>query len=341
MPTVLISSPHSIPWYRQFPDGEAVWEGWRFLFNDDQGEGYDYLVAFEDLEKAVEPKCPRANTVHLAAEPPSIRRYDRHYLNQFGVALAIDPEVVHAHAIHTQPAINWFLGWDSSLGGAPGAMSFREIETLFDQPKSKLISVIASNKSGSAGHRKRLAFAQRLKEYFGDRIDFYGRGFTPMVDKLDALKDYRFHVVLENSQQPHYFTEKMSDCVMAGCYPLYWGCTNIEDYLPSDAFRAIDIDDFEKSIAVIEEAISSDADVTHRDALREARRRIMYEHNLFPMLKRILSAHAAGDYGDTTPRVSYGEALQPLTSKLFKKRVGVMRRFCARGKVTLQRVLRG
>jgi hypothetical protein len=334
MPTVLISSPHSIPWYRHFPDGETVWEGWRFLFNDAQGIKYDYLVAFEDLEKAMVFECPPANTIHVGAEPPDIRRYNHHYLNQFGMVLTVDSEVVHPHAIHIQPGINWFIGWDSSSGGALGAMSFRDIEKLFDQPKRKLISVIASNKSGSLGHRKRLAFAQRLKAYFGDRIDFYGRGFTPMVDKLDALKDYRFHVVLENSQHRDYFTEKVSDCIMAGCYPLYWGCPNLKDYLPEDSFIAIDIDDFELSVLHIERAISLDLDITHRDALREARRKIMYEYNLFPMLRRILSAHADGFYGDTTPRIRYGSALHPLASPLFKKRLGVVRRFFARTKVT-------
>tara|TARA_B100000965_G_C19588590_1_gene756955 strand:- start:1738 stop:2745 length:1008 start_codon:yes stop_codon:yes gene_type:complete len=330
MPTVLISSPHAIPWYRHFPDGKTTWNSWHFVFEDKPGQNYDYLVAFDDLEKPIEPRCPRSHTIHVAAEPPSIKRYNKHYLNQFGIVLTVDPKVIHPHTIHTQLGINWFIGWNPSKGSAPDALSFREIENLFDHPKTKLISVIASNKTGSLGHRKRLEFAQALKEHFGDRIDFYGRGFGPMEDKLDALKDYRFHITLENSQQPHYFTEKLSDCIMAGCYPIYWGCTNLNEYLPENSYTIIDISNLDESIAIIEKTITKKADIAHRDALREARKKIMHEHNLFPMLCQILESHASGAFGDTNPPISYGKTLAPLTSKLFKRRRGLIYRCLAR-----------
>jgi hypothetical protein len=318
MGVVLISSPHSIPWYRQFPAGLPIWKDLKFAFNSSNRERYDYLVAFDDLAEPTEPRCPIENTIHVATEPPSYHRYDPRFTQQFGMCLTFEPEPDHPCAIRSQPGLNWWIGWNSAQGGAPGAMSFRELEAVFDEPRDKLISVIASNKKIIAGHKQRLNFAMRLRQYFGSRIDLFGRGFAHLPDKLDALRRYRFHIAIENANFSHYFTEKISDCLIAGCYPIYYGCPNISDYIPEDSFSRIDIHDFDGAVALIEEAISQDLDRKRRDALREARHRIMYEHNLFPLLARIIAAHRRGDYGRTKPKIRYGRELLPYGHPRFR-----------------------
>jgi hypothetical protein len=317
MGTVLLSSPHRIPWYRHFPDGETVWDGWRFLFNDAKGAPYDYLVAFDDLAAPIAPACPRENTIHVATEPPDYLRYDPKFTQQFAIDLTYETEPQHPCAIRSQGGLNWWVGCNPALGSAPGAMSFKALEALFDEPRDKLVSVITSNKTITPGHRLRIAFAQRLKQRFGDRVDFFGRGFVHMTDKLEALRGYRFHVAIENSSVEHYFTEKLSDCLIAGCYPLYYGCPNLTDYLPGDSFSAIDIADFDGSLAIIEAAIDGNFDRQRRDAMREAQRRMMYEHNLFPMLVRLIAAHQRGEHGRPEPAISYGSELLPFRHSRF------------------------
>jgi len=326
VPTVLISSSLSIPWYRQFQGTDQVWDGWHFLFNypgDTTNDyTYDYLVAFGDLHAPIVPRCPVENTVHISLEPIQLFRYDPRFTNQFGICLTQDPAAPHPHAIQMQPGLHWFVGWDQRTGARPGAMRFRELEALFDAKRDKLISVVASASKMSVDHRRRLDFSWKLKLHFGDRMDFFGRHLIPVVDKLETLRGYRFHVALENVKLDHFFTEKISDCIIAGCYPLYFGCPNLEQYLPADAFSRIDIDDFDSAVDTIERAIAQNYDQTRRTALREARRRIMYEHNLFPMLRRVLGAHARGEYGQTTPNARYGPELLPLYHPRFKKLFG-------------------
>jgi hypothetical protein len=133
-------------------------------------------------------------------------------------------------------------------------------------------------------------------------------------DKSEALLPYRFHVVLESAQLEHYFSEKLSDCFLAGCFPIYAGCPNLDQYFPPDAYVAIDMAEPAAAIAAIEATIAGDYDRTRRDALREARRRVLYEHNLFPMLVRVLSNVTAGRYGKTEPVAAYGPALWPRRS---------------------------
>jgi hypothetical protein len=39
-----------------------------------------------------------------------------------------------------------------------------------------------------------------------------------------------FSIIIENTQQKNYFTEKIVDCFLAKSIPLYWGCPNICDF---------------------------------------------------------------------------------------------------------------
>lgn len=317
MRVINISSPHTNAWLRQFPNGKPICNGWRFVFNEEEVD-YDYLVAFDDLHAPIKLRCSPENTIHLATEPPSVHHYDAPFLRQFAWTVSQDKGVKHPGVIYSQPGLTWFIGWHPGSSNVKSTLSFEELEALFDIPKTKLISVIASNKAFTPEHAKRLNFAKKLKEHYGDQIDFYGRGFKPMDDKLDALRDYRFNVVLENSSADDYFSEKFTDCVIAGTYPLYYGCPNLESYFPAGSFARLDIDDFEKSVEIIDHAIAEDWDIKNREELRIARGLAMYKHNLFPMLVELITNIEAGKYGSAIQPMSLDAQLLPFGSLRYK-----------------------
>lgn len=79
-------------------------------------------------------------------------------------------------------------------------------------------------------------------------IDIYGSATTHLKkmyvsenikDKFDweqvsnIYKDYKFSIVIENSRNINYFSEKLIIPLLCGCTPLYLGCTNIETYFPN------------------------------------------------------------------------------------------------------------
>lgn len=93
-------------------------------------------------------------------------------------------------------------------------------------PKTKLISMVLSDKKYLKGHKIR---HEIFKSYLG--IDYYGRGTNnPIEYKEASLKDYYFSIVIENSKTNNYFTEKLLDCFATGTIPIYWGCSNISDF---------------------------------------------------------------------------------------------------------------
>lgn len=91
-------------------------------------------------------------------------------------------------------------------------------------PKTKLVSMIASNKAGLLGHRKRLNWVERLK----DKVDLFGTGRpNELNDKEDGLRDYMFSVSIENDDSDGYFTEKLTDNFAMGTVPVYWGSRKV------------------------------------------------------------------------------------------------------------------
>ena len=96
--------------------------------------------------------------------------------------------------------------------------------------KSKIISMISSNKKMCEGHIHRLEWVNKI----GDQVDLYGRGFNEIKLKEDGLCDYMFSVAIENSRDDNFFTEKILDCFATGTIPVYYGCSNIDEYFNKD-----------------------------------------------------------------------------------------------------------
>ena len=113
-----------------------------------------------------------------------------------------------------------------------------EDQKIYD--KSKMISIISSNKTQTNGHRLRHDIINKLN----DKIDVYGRTYNPIDYKLDGLKDYKFHIVVENTKRDYWFTEKLIDCFVTGTIPIYWGCPSIGDFFDTNGMIIFDnIDD--------------------------------------------------------------------------------------------------
>lgn len=97
--------------------------------------------------------------------------------------------------------------------------------------------------------RKAAEFFQQVGE---EGFDLYGKGWDPnhytsyrgsCKDKIETIKNYKFSICYENCYDVKgYITEKIFDCFHAGNVPIYWGASNVTDYIPKDCF--IDRRDF-------------------------------------------------------------------------------------------------
>jgi len=106
-------------------------------------------------------------------------------------------------------------------------------------PKNKMLSIIASGKNQLEGHHIR-HHVIRTPE-FSKYIDgVFGNAYNYIEDKLIGLRDFRFHLVIENIRRDCWFTEKLIDAFVTGCLPIYWGCPSIDKYFDERGMIEID-----------------------------------------------------------------------------------------------------
>lgn len=68
----------------------------------------------------------------------------------------------------------------------------------------------------------------KLKEIFGKKENIKHSFHWNEVHKI--YEKYKFSIVIENTIEPEYFSEKIIIPLLCGCIPIYLGCTNIDNY---------------------------------------------------------------------------------------------------------------
>jgi hypothetical protein len=96
--------------------------------------------------------------------------------------------------------------------------------------------------------------------------------------KEDVLEKYRYSVEVDVGETRNYFSERVFDSLLMWCMPLCWGSTNIEEYLPKNSFRYIDIYGGGGDIL---EIIKTDVRERNLDAIREARNLLLNKYQIF------------------------------------------------------------
>lgn len=262
---------------------------YRFYLDEDCPDPDFWVVQGKGVRNGETCHVAPENTILLTTEPRSVLIYPQKYLDQFGVVCTCQEKTKHPGVVFSPAILPWFIGYSEDRDGniTDCKLDYDKLKQMPTPDKPKLLSVISSNKAFTQGHIQRLRFVQRLKEHYGDKLDIFGRGNNDFADKWDVLSQYKYHIVIENSSEPYYWTEKMSDCLLAETFPFYYGCTNISDYISRQAFLPIDINRPDEAIAIIDRAIAEDRYSQSKEALHEAKQKMLDEYNMFEYIARL------------------------------------------------------
>lgn len=287
----LISRSPAEHWLHQLPHGNARWGRCEFLFDRDARD-YDWLVVYDDIPPGKNEArgggsealaCAASNSILVTTEPSSIKIYGNNFTRQFGVVLTTQEEwaLPHPQRIYSQSALQWYYGV-----GAQRIISFDEMEAHPSAAKTRDLSMVFSPKSmRHTLHWRRHEFMQQLMISMPE-MDAFGRGARPLDDKAEALDAYRYHVAIENYIGVHHWTEKLADSFLGMTLPFYAGCPNAADYFPAESFIPIDMKDPIGAARIIRQAILDNEYEKRLPAIIEARRRVLFEHNLFAVVSR-------------------------------------------------------
>ena len=173
---------------------------------------------------------------------------------------------------------------------------------------SMRFSAIISNKSGGPSYKLRRNVLIMLSQKYPKLCDIYGYGWKNELgvsykgqlgyyhktkdinkkSKYDALIDYKYTLCIENCAKKKLFFRKITDLILCWCIPIYYGCPNIEDYLPKHSFYKIDIKD-PNCIENIKEIINKPITAENITALETAREMILNKYNVWPTIENILT----------------------------------------------------
>jgi len=270
---------------RQTPGGKGVWDDIRFTTDD--VEECDALVVLNNrMKHDIRVRCPQGYVWALMQETyvwgfaewmiERHQAFDRVYTNYVP---SPDPKYVIS-----QPALAWFVN-----------RTFDELTTCAMPEKTRPLSWIVGNCRDLPGHIKRYTFLHAVQALPGLDIDLYGRAVRPIADKWDGLAPYRYSIAAENTDSPDYWTEKVADCFLSWTVPFYYGCENLEKYFPADSFIRIDINRPKEALEIIQRTLNEDDWLRRLPALEEARQRVLYEHQIFPYLSKLIKAEPSGN----------------------------------------------
>lgn len=275
---------------RQTKDGKGISSDGRYQFYvDEEIEESDFWVVQGKGARAIEScKVAPENTILLTTEPKSVLVYPKKFIKQFGTVCSCQEETKHKNLILGPAILPWYVGFEKLKDNKfTSTLTYNDLMNNKSPEKTKLISVITSNKTFTKGHIDRIEFVEKIKAYYGDRIDVFGHGFNSFDDKWDVLAPYKYHIVIENSSENYYWTEKISDCFLAETFPIYYGCKNLSDYFDKESFQSIDIQDFDASVAIIDRIIREDIFEKKQTYLKDSKMKALKEYNMFDYIANL------------------------------------------------------
>jgi hypothetical protein len=264
--------------FNQIPEGSIGWDG--IEFTEERIDRCDYLIVLQRPPYDIEVACPAGNVWLITQEPPD--KYFRFYTKSFKYfdkIFSYYEDVAHPNIQKLQPVLPWHVlkTYDELTALTKDKLHLKKNELVW----------ITSNRRGFPGQNARLI----LKDYLQSsnfKFHLFGKGFTPIHDKFDGLFPFKYALAIENYSVDHYWTEKIADSFLSWCLPFYWGAGNLEHYFPSDSFIRIDINQPEKALDTIKNAMANNEWEKRLDAIEKARNLVLNEYQFFPYVAKMI-----------------------------------------------------
>jgi hypothetical protein len=271
---------------RQTPGGKGVWDGLRFTY-EPVAECDFIIVLRSQMHTPISVICPQENVWAIIQDPyvPGFNDWlveGYEHFSRIYTQISCPSDSRH---IKSQPALPWYVN-----------RSYEELQVMPPPQKTKALSWILGNQMEIPGHINRLVFLDHIKKRGNFTVDLFGRANQYVADKAEGLIPYKYSLAVENSSCPDYWTEKIADCFLCWTVPIYYGCTNLEEYFPADAFIRIDITRPQEAIVRIREVMNHDDWEKRLPALKEARHLLLDKHQFFPYFSNLIRKEGDGQH---------------------------------------------
>lgn len=202
------------------------------------GDDYTHVVIINKIMP--ELKVPKENVIGLAHEPPEFLLLDKCENRDENFIKYVSENVGKYYIGEKYDLPDEFIEGNGYIGHTTIP------RTIIN--KDKIMSLMISEKLFAPGHTYRHQLANIILQ---NRlpIDIYGRGckiyennnlLKGEFSENEHIKNYLFHISIENTQHPHYFTEKIVNPLLYGTNVVYFGCNNIHNYFSENGIYLLD-----------------------------------------------------------------------------------------------------
>lgn len=197
---------------------------------------FDFLVVFDILPGQAEKlaRFPKEKLLLFLWEPPSVipENYEQNNHEIFSKVFTWRDDLVD-----NQKYFKFYYPVLKPMIPRPIEFAYRRLATM----------ILANKTSSFPGelYTERRSLIDFYETSAYEDFDLFGKWWPSTYKtyqgeihrKVDCLQRYKFCYAYENIRDiPGYVTEKMFDCFEAGTIPIYWGASNVTDYIPEGCF---------------------------------------------------------------------------------------------------------
>lgn len=130
--------------------------------------------------------------------------------------------------------------------------------------KTFKISHISGYKDWTVGHKIRKDLYMKQRDFQSFPITFYRSWVQPHLPDIQSnpfipetiptknhsglsrtakvilFTTYQFSIVIENTKETNYFSEKLIDCLLTKTIPIYYGCANIQEFFDTTGWICLE-----------------------------------------------------------------------------------------------------
>jgi hypothetical protein len=175
--------------------------------------------------------------------------------------------------------------------------TYDQLNSINEARRTKLICSITTGLTGIPGYQKRRHFLEMFSAS-NPLFDLFGK-FSKLsaaipsyrgqcISKWKIISQYKFSLVIENSPDDYYISEKIFDALICGCMPIYFGSDKIFEVLPKEWFYylpSLDASEIDK----INSFIATDAHKIVSDNRAEICELIYKRYGFFSALDKLLA----------------------------------------------------
>jgi hypothetical protein len=219
------------------------------------GDDYDFLVIVGNKKEEEDILVPEDRVLVFTMEPnwsPNACKNAHEYSNRVYIRDKNDHPESESYIetplyimyggngdMHHEQKWNWSV--DALIGS-----DYQANKLLSTVQRNQECSWIADQDAQNILYTKRCDLVNSLLTSSTD-IDIYGQYWEEDGNKIKGvawnkkvgLLDYKFSIAIENTIEQNYITEKFWDCILTQTVPVYFGCPNIADLIPSNCYISL------------------------------------------------------------------------------------------------------